>query len=54
MSNLFFDSVEKRDYVKARQIGEDFLHRFPNSETAPMVMFWEGKLIENIQILQNM
>lgn len=44
MSNLFFDSVEKRDYVKARQIGEDFLHRFPNSETAPMVMFWEGKI----------
>ena len=44
MSNLFFDSLEKRDYVSARQIGEDFLHRFPNSETAPMVTFWEGKI----------
>lgn len=42
--NIFFDRIKQRDFNNARQIGRDFIARYPNSDLTPQVMFWVGKL----------
>lgn len=44
--NIFFDLVRTKNYIKARQVGLDYLSRFSDSENVPMVMFWEGKIAQ--------
>ena len=46
LSNLFFDRILARDYESADKIGKDFLNKFKDSASAPMVMFWLGKVAE--------
>ena len=46
LSNIFFAKVKAHDYENAKKIGRDHLKKFPNSNSAPMVMFWMGKLAE--------
>ena len=46
MSNIFFAKIKARDYEAAKKIGMDHLNKYPNSNSAPMVMFWLGKIAE--------
>lgn len=46
LSNIFFAKIKSRDYENAKKIGHDHLNKFPNSNSAPMVMYWMGKLAE--------
>jgi hypothetical protein len=46
LSNIFFAKVKKHDYVNAKKIGHDHLNKFSSSNSAPMVMFWMGKISE--------
>ena len=46
MANLFFDRIKKRDYKNAVKIGKDYLNKFSSGNSAPMVMFWLGKVAE--------
>lgn len=46
MANLFFENIKARNYKSAEQIGKDYLNKFPKMSSAPMVMFWLGKIAE--------
>lgn len=48
LSNIFFSKIQKKDYHSAIKIGKDHLTKFPNSNSAPMVMFWIGKVYERL------
>lgn len=44
LSKIFFNTLKQKDYVSAKNIGKDFITRFPNSEQIPQIMFWVGKI----------
>ena len=46
MANLFFAKIKNRDYRNAIKVGEDYIKKFENTPTSPMVMFWLGKVNE--------
>ena len=46
LSNIFFAKIQAKDYDAAKKIGMDHLNKYPNSNSAPMVMFWLGKIAE--------
>lgn len=46
LSNIFFSKIKSGDLENARKIGMDHLNKFPDSNSAPMVMFWLGKIAE--------
>lgn len=46
LANLFFARIKSRDYVNAEKIGKDYLNKFKDYSSAPMVMFWLGKIAE--------
>ncbi|MBQ8668303.1 transglycosylase SLT domain-containing protein [bacterium] len=41
---VFLITLQNKDYAKARGLAKDFLAKFPKSKSAPLVMFWAGKL----------
>lgn len=46
LANIFFAKIRANHIQDAKKIGRDHLNKFPNSNSAPMVMFWMGKLGE--------
>ena len=46
LSNIFLIKMKSGNISDAKKIGEDYLRKFPNSKSTPMVMFWLGKLYE--------
>ncbi len=48
LSNIFFAKIKKKDYQSAIKVGQDHLNKFPDSNSAPMVMFWLGKIYERL------
>lgn len=46
LAQLFFDRIRAKDYSNAEKIGKDYLNKFEDGSSAPMVMFWLGKLAE--------
>lgn len=46
LANIFFAKIKSGDIENAKKIGRDHLNKFPDSNSAPMVMFWMGKLAE--------
>lgn len=46
MSNIFFAKIKSGDFIAAKKIGKDYLNKFSNTKSAPMVMFWMGKIYE--------
>ncbi len=46
LSNIFFSKIKSKNYEDAIKIGRDHLNKFPESNSAPMVMFWLGKISE--------
>lgn len=49
LANIFFAKIKSGDLENAKKIGRDHLNKFPDSNSAPMVMFWMGKLAEKTQ-----
>ncbi|MBR1425534.1 transglycosylase SLT domain-containing protein [bacterium] len=47
LANIFFSTVENRQYSSAKQVGLTYLEKFPDGDYAPMVMFWEGKIYDS-------
>ncbi len=48
LSNIFFAKIRKKDYQSALKIGQDHLNKFSDTNSAPMVMFWMGKIYERL------
>ena len=46
LSNIFFAKIKAGDLENAAKIGRDHLNKFPDTNSAPMVMFWLGKIAE--------
>lgn len=46
LANIFFAKIKSGDLVNARKVGMDYLRKFPDSNSSPMVMFWLGKVAE--------
>ena len=46
LANIYFDKIRTKDYINAEKIGKDYLNKFPNTKSAPKVMFWLGKIAE--------
>lgn len=46
LANIYFDKIRTKDYINAEKIGKDYLNKFPNTNSAPKVMFWLGKIAE--------
>ena len=44
LENLFNTALESKNYKLAKQIEEDYIIRFPESENAAQMMFWRAKL----------
>lgn len=53
LSHLFFNRIANQDYTNARQLGRDYLAKYPNTPDAPMIMFWEGKLEQKYNSLES-
>lgn len=49
LANIFFAKIKSNDFQNAKKIGRDHLNKFPDSNSAPMVMYWMGKLAEKTQ-----
>ena len=45
LANIFFAKIKAHDYETAK-IGRDHLNKFPDANSAPMVMYWMGKICE--------
>ena len=46
LSQIFLAAIRANDINNAKKIGKDFLNKFKDSEYAPMVMYWMGRLAE--------
>lgn len=44
LANMFVDRIHNKDFSKAKELGAEFLSKYPNSEFVPKVMFWNGKI----------
>lgn len=53
LANIFFAKIKSHDYENAKKIGRDHLNKFPDSNSAPMVMYWMGKICEKQIITMN-
>lgn len=47
LSNIFYAKIKEQKYFMAKKIGRKHLADFPNSNSAPRVMFWLAKVSEN-------
>lgn len=48
MANIFLIKLRQGDIENAIKIGKDHLNKFPNTNSAPMVTFWLGKIFEKL------
>lgn len=46
LAEIFMGAVKANDNNNAKKIGQDYLNKFRDKNSAPMVMFWMGKLAE--------
>jgi len=46
LANIFYDKVKAQKYFMAQQIGKKHLQKFPDSNSAPKVMFWLAKVAQ--------
>lgn len=46
LANIFYDKVQLKKYYMAKKIGKMHLAKYPNSKSAPKVMFWLAKIAE--------
>ena len=43
-ANIFIEAIKNKKYDLAKQVEEDFITKYPESEHMPMMMFWRAKL----------
>ena len=48
LANIFFEKYKQQRYQDAEKIGSDYISKFPDAASTPMVMFWMGKLYERL------
>ena len=48
LSNIFLAKIKSGNFESAIKVGKDHLNKFPNSNSAPMVSFWLGKVYEKL------
>lgn len=46
LANIFYDKVKSQKYFMANKIGRKHLSKYPNSNSAPKVMFWLAKVAQ--------
>lgn len=46
LANIFYDKIRLQKYFMAKKIGKRHLAQYRNSNSAPKVMFWLGKVAE--------
>lgn len=46
LANIFYDKVRSQKYFMAKKLGRMHLSKFPNSNSAPKVMFWLAKVAQ--------
>lgn len=46
LANIFYDKVRSQKYFMASKIGRKHLAKYPNSNSAPKVMFWLAKVAQ--------
>ena len=46
LANIFYDKVMSQKYFMAKKIGRKHLEKFPDSNSAPKVMFWLAKVAQ--------
>lgn len=46
LANIFYDKIKSEKYFMAKKIGRMHLSKYPDSNSAPMVMFWLAKISE--------
>lgn len=44
LANIFYDKVKSQKYFMAKRIGQKHLSKYPNSNSAPKVMFWLARV----------
>lgn len=44
LANIFFDRIKSKDFKGAEKLGKDYVNKFSDMPSAPMVMFWMGKV----------
>lgn len=44
LSQVFYSKVRVRDYKTAKKLGREHLRKFSTANSAPMVMYWMGKI----------
>lgn len=49
LSNIFYEKIKSKRYLQAQKIGKEHLSKFPDSNSAPRVMFWMGKTAERLK-----
>lgn len=42
--HVFQYGIKNKDYSKCRQLAQDFIKKYPNSENIPYILFWAGKI----------
>lgn len=48
LSNIFYEKYKQQRYADAEKVGLDYLNKFSDTNSTPMVMFWMGKLYERL------
>lgn len=46
LSEIFMGTYELKDFEGAKKIGLDYLEKYRDKDSAPMIMFWMGKIFE--------
>lgn len=46
LANIFYDKVKSQKYFMAKKLGRKHLEKFPDSNSAPKVMFWLAKVAQ--------
>ena len=42
--NMFYDAIKQKEYLYAKNLGEEHLKNYPDSKSTPAVMFWLAKV----------
>lgn len=47
--NVFYDAIKQKQYLYAKNLGEEHLKLYPNTNSTPAVMFWLGKVHDKLK-----
>ena len=47
--NMFYDAIKQKQYLYAKNLGEEHLKLYPNTKSTPAVMFWMAKIHDKLK-----